>query len=89
VRLLALLSLCFLPACVSGQPSRESPAANPDVAFARLADEFLAGYLAWRPQTGTSLGLHEHDGKITDYSRPSLDAELARLKRFDRRLEDL
>jgi uncharacterized protein (DUF885 family) len=89
VRLLALLSLCFLTACVSGQPSRESPAANPDVAFARLADEFLAGYLAWRPQTGTSLGLHEHDGKITDYSRPSLDAELARLKRFDRRLEDL
>ena len=38
----------------------------------------------WRPQTGTALGLHEFDGQITDFSRASLDAERARLKKFDR-----
>src|SRR3989442_1027772 len=60
-----------------------------DAAFSRLANEYIAGYLAWRPQTGTSLGLHQYDGKVTDYSRPSLDAELQRLKSFERRLSAL
>jgi uncharacterized protein (DUF885 family) len=89
VRILTLLSLCLLTACVSRPSPNESAASEADAAFARLADEFLAGHLAWRPQMGTALGLHEYDGRITDYSRASLDAELARLKSFDRRLDDL
>src|SRR5438045_9203584 len=32
------------------------------------------------------MSLHEYDGKITDYSRLALDAELNRLQRFDDRL---
>src|SRR2546422_9845653 len=60
-----------------------------DAAFARLADEYIAGYLAWRPQTGTALGFHQYDGKVTDFSQASLDAELARLKSFDQRLSEL
>src|SRR2546427_11235203 len=55
-------------------------------AFTQLADEYIAGFLAWRPQTGTSLGFHEYDGKLTDYSQASLDAELQRLKSFDQKL---
>src|SRR5260370_15401576 len=57
-----------------------------DRAFNRLADEYISGYLAWRPQTGTSLGFHQYDGKVTDFSRRSLDAELARLHKFDEQL---
>ena len=60
-----------------------------NASFAKLADEFIAGSLAWRPQQGTYLGLHEYDGKVTDYSRPSLDAELARLKDYRSRLSKL
>ena len=86
MRIFTFLSLCLLTACVSDPPAKESGAVGADADFARLADDFLAGYLAWRPQVGTSLGLHDHDGKITDYSRASLDAELARLKNFDQRL---
>jgi hypothetical protein len=33
------------------------------------------------------LGFHQYDGKLTDYSRASIDGELARLKEFDRRLD--
>jgi len=40
-----------------------------------------------RPIFATSLGFHEYDGKVTDYSRLALDAELSRLKRFDDRLK--
>ena len=57
-----------------------------DAAFEQLAEEYLKGHLAWRPQLGTSLGFHEHDGKVTDFSADSLKAEQARLHSFDERL---
>ena len=60
-----------------------------DAAFNRLAEDYVAGFLAWRPQTGTALGLHEYDGKVTDFSRASIDSELARLKSFEQRLTRL
>jgi uncharacterized protein (DUF885 family) len=70
-----------------------APAADPpgqeDAAFNRLAEDYLAGYLRWRPLMGTSLGLHEHDGKLTDFSKLSLDLELARLKSFARKLGEM
>ncbi len=60
-----------------------------DAAFAKLAEDYIQGYLAWRPQSGTALGFHEFDGKLTDLSRASLDGELARLQSFGRRLAEL
>ena len=68
----------------AGPPSNAA-----DTKFSELSEEFIAGYLAWRPQIGTTLGLHQYDGKLTDYRRASLDAELARLKRFDEQLATL
>ena len=58
-----------------------------DEEYQSVAEEYIRGYLAARPLVGTALGLHEYDGKITDYSRLSLDAELSRLRRFDDRLK--
>src|SRR5947209_3994651 len=60
---------------------------TPDAEYEAIAEEFIKGYFAARPVLGTSLGLHEYDGKISDYSRLALDAELSRLKRFEDRLE--
>lgn len=67
---------------VSALLAAETVPPTAEAAFARLADEFVDGYLAWRPQRGTSLGLHQYDGRVTDLSRGSLDAEHARLQRF-------
>jgi uncharacterized protein (DUF885 family) len=61
-------------------------AVTPDEEYTALAEEYIKGYLAARPLLGTALGLHEFDGKISDYSPLSLDAELSRLRRFDDRL---
>src|SRR5216110_2477975 len=69
----------------TGSSSKPSPD-NEDAAFAKLSDEYISGYLDWRPQTGTSLGFHQYDGKVTDFSRASLEGELTRLKSFDKRL---
>ncbi|HUE50542.1 MAG TPA: DUF885 domain-containing protein [Candidatus Dormibacteraeota bacterium] len=60
---------------------------TPDSEYEAVAEEFIKGYFAARPLLGTAIGLHEYDGKITDYNRLALDAELSRLKRFDDRLQ--
>src|SRR6266446_1282731 len=86
----SLLFLTLLLAgCSQPKPSASGSGGSADEAFNRLVDDYIAGYLAWRPQTGTTLGLHEYDGKVTDFSRASLDAELARLNAFDHGLAEL
>jgi uncharacterized protein (DUF885 family) len=57
-----------------------------DAEYEAVAEEYIKTYLAAHPLQGTALGLHEYDGKITDYSRLALDAELSRLRRFDDRM---
>ena len=85
-----LLLTVLLAGCVNPE-SREARRTHEkaDDEFQRLADEFLAGYLAWRPGTAVTLGFHEYDGKVTDYSRASLRSEAERLQVFDRRLDAL
>ena len=86
--LFALL-LIVAAGCAKVSPSKAPPPTDGEPAFSQLSEEFLAAYLAWRPQSGTSLGFHEYDGKVTDFSRDSLRTELIRLKRFDERLSSL
>ena len=66
--------------------SAACPAQTQDAEYEAVAEEYVKTYLAAHPLQGTALGLHEYDGKISDYSRLALDAELSRLRRFDDRL---
>ena len=61
-------------------------AQSQDAEYEAVAEEYVKTYLAAHPLQGTALGLHEYDGKISDYSRLALDAEVSRLRRFDDRL---
>jgi uncharacterized protein (DUF885 family) len=71
----------------SPSPKRSpSPSLKPDAELDNVADEFVRGYLAARPLHATALGFHEYDGRISEYTRLAIDAELARLRRFDDRL---
>src|SRR3954469_18097825 len=81
-----LLSLGFVAGCAQFSANPDVGSGNGDAAFKRMADEYITGYLAWRPQTGTALGFHEYDGKVTDFSRASLDTELKRLHSCDEKL---
>src|SRR2546423_14339971 len=76
----------LLAGCAKLPQSPDTTRNQGDAAFASLTQEYLTGYLAWRPQTGTTLGFHEYDGKVTDFNQRSLNTELARLKMFDQRL---
>src|SRR6266481_1834016 len=81
------MKLCLFVTIALSLPAGASFALQtPDSEYEAVAEEYIKGYFAARPLLGTSIGLHEYDGRIGDYSRLALDAELARLKRFDDRL---
>jgi uncharacterized protein (DUF885 family) len=85
----AILCGLLLAGCAGTGPNATGPSADANAAFAQLADDYIGGFLAWRPGAGTALGLHQYDGKAADLSRASVDAELARLKSFEQQLADL
>jgi len=62
--------------------------AKGDAKFRQLSEEFITGYLAWRPEFSVLWGFHEYDGKTSDLSKESLENELARLKKYDRMLKE-
>jgi uncharacterized protein (DUF885 family) len=79
--ILLLAALSLFPGGIRGFAAEAE-----DGEYEAVAEEYIKGYLGAHPLEGTALGLHEYDGKITDYSRLALDAELSRLRRFDDRL---
>ncbi|HVV73116.1 MAG TPA: DUF885 family protein, partial [Verrucomicrobiae bacterium] len=83
---LILLALLLFVGCAGPGGTGSASRSSADKEFQKVAERYLDGYLAWRPQLGTALGWHQYDGKVTDYSQHSLDMELARLKQFDREL---
>ena len=88
MRKIHFLLLMALAGCSSNTPPMEPPANNSgDAAFNQLAEEYLTGFLAWRPLEAMQLGFHQYDGKLTDFSRASIDGEVARLQDFDHRLD--
>jgi uncharacterized protein (DUF885 family) len=79
--------LWLLVVLVAFSMTKVVSAAQPqDAEYDAVAEEYVKTYLAAHPLQGTALGLHEYDGKISDYSRLALDAELSRLRRFEDRL---
>ncbi|HWY49975.1 MAG TPA: DUF885 domain-containing protein [Chthoniobacterales bacterium] len=87
VRLTRFLGCVLIAAAACWPLATTFAAQTPDSEYEAIAEEFIKGYFAARPLLGTAMGLHEYDGKITDYSRLALDAELSRLKRFEDRLQ--
>ena len=65
-----------------GQPAAGPAAGSGDSSFNRFADDFLKGWLDWRPQLAVGLGFHQYDTGVTDYGRASLAAELQWLKEY-------
>ena len=68
-------------------PPPTSSSLKPDAELEVVTEEYIRGYLAARPLHATALGFHEYDGRINEHTRLAIDAELARLRRFDDRLK--
>jgi hypothetical protein len=56
--------------------------------FAKASDEYLDQvYFHYGPTNGTLAGFHKYDTQLEDYSRKNIDAEIAALKSFEKRID--
>jgi uncharacterized protein (DUF885 family) len=85
----AFLSFVSILLSRCGQPEKVAAGPGADSAFSQVADSYLQGWLDWRPQTAVSLGFHQYDDRVTDFSKTSMDGELRRLKDFAGRLQTI
>ncbi len=76
-----LLSLFFL---VAPAPAAMTATTPPQTAFNSLVDEYFDFYFQFHPTAGTQAGFHQYDGKLEDFSRPGMDAEIAGLLKFEK-----
>jgi uncharacterized protein (DUF885 family) len=57
-------------------------------AWDKLADDYFDQvYFKFAPSSGTSAGLHQYDALLEDYSRAGMEANVAALHIFERRVE--
>ena len=83
---LAACALVFAP-LLAGAATRTGGTAAADQAFAHLADQYFdVFYLPNNPTAATSYGIHEYDGKLEDFSRAGIDAEVKALKSWEVRV---
>jgi uncharacterized protein (DUF885 family) len=81
-----LIPVALLFGCGRNKPETAQSKASADTAFQKLSDDYLSGFLAWRPAYGVALGYHQYDGRVTDYGKESLGKELGRLKDYEQKL---
>jgi len=81
--LFLIIALCN---CNTKKNTVSGNTATADSSFQKISDEFLEVYLDARPELAVYLGMHEFDGKLSDYSKASVDKDLAMLKSYNEKL---
>ena len=60
---------------------------TPEQQFQKISDEYFDRvYFPNQPTAGTIAGYHQYDTKLEDFSRKSIDAEVAALNEIAKRL---
>lgn len=81
--ILPIVLVFTLISCNKKQENNDIASGSGDEAFLKLSEEYITKSLEWNPQSGVSLGLHEYDGKLGDFSKPNIDKRVTALKKFD------
>lgn len=81
-----VLALPLCSATCAAQPAA-ADTASADQAFTHLADQYFdTYYFPTNPSAATSDGFHEWDGKLEDYSRAGVAANVKALKQWEARV---
>ena len=81
-RIAALFFFLVSCACRNVDQSRGNP-------MTRFVDDYFNAYFEWNPSAATSLGFHEYDSKMEDYSAASYKKRIEKLKELQRQLAAL
>ncbi|MGP8258863.1 MAG: DUF885 domain-containing protein [Acidobacteriaceae bacterium] len=79
-----LLALMLTPA----MPAQRISADGAQQTFTLLSDQFFSEiYFKFSPTSGTQAGLHQYDAQLEDYSAAGVQAEVAELHAFQKKVE--
>jgi len=67
-------------------PATTAPAAKTDAGWPQFVDSFIEGRFKADPYFAVQAGRHDFDGKMPDWSRAALDADVAELRKFQTEL---
>ncbi len=76
MRLFRLLSLLSATAVLAAPSLAVAAAPDADASFRSLVDRFYAAALPYEPSTATSLGIHDYDSKLEDWSQSTIQTEI-------------
>src|SRR5271170_1370152 len=85
-----LISSAFISGDMMTANLHAQAAAYQDVAanFRSLAEQYFEQvYFRFSPTNGTAAGLHQYDAILEDYSRASVDRQIAALKGFETKFD--
>ncbi len=80
--------LLVIGACMSSAAPANAQKEDWKQQFQTASDEYFDQvYFPYQPSAGTSVGYHQYDAQLENYSRENLDAEIAALHSFEQRIE--
>jgi len=83
-----LSALLAIGVCMCSAISSHAANQNWKEQFQKVSDEYFDQvYFPYGPTGGTLVGYHQYDTKLEDLSRKNIDAEIAALKVFEKRIE--
>jgi uncharacterized protein (DUF885 family) len=81
-------ALLAMGACMSSAITGYAANENWKQQFEKVSNEYFDQvYFPYGPTNGTLTGYHQYDAQLENYSRKSIDAEIAALKDFEKRIE--
>ena len=86
VALLAVF-LCCMGAETVRSLASDTAATRASAEFAKLVDDYFDFHFQYHPTEATAAGFHQYDTQLEDYSRAAVDAEAAKLKAMQARLD--
>jgi len=88
--LMAILAVIASPNSIRARSPQNANVGEKQAAWDKLADEYFDQvFFKFSPTGGTFVGLHQYDPLLEDYSRAAVDANVAALHAFEKRVEGL
>src|SRR5499433_3959963 len=81
-RLPILVLFLLFCSCSNSKQSRGS-------AMTQFVDDYFTAYFEWNPSSATSIGFHQYDSKIEDYSAAAVAKRIQRLKQLQSQMSSL
>jgi len=88
--LIAVITHAHLGASAAAAPVAPAVQATSNAAWDALVEDFFNNiYFKYQPTAGTASGFHQYDTQLEDYSRASVNKQIADLRAMEKRVESL